>query len=55
MKKPRTYEATKARWADPASREAARQRMKEFHRIVKAVKEQEIGRKKQDKTETQGR
>ena len=37
MKRPRTYEATKARWRNPAAREAAAARMRELHRAAKAA------------------
>ena len=51
MKRPRTYEATKARWKDPASRKAAAERMRELHRRAKMAgepdgeKRKPIGRK----------
>jgi hypothetical protein len=51
MKKPRTYEATKARWKDPAARIAAAERMRELHRLAKAASEQtkNTGTKQQQK------
>jgi hypothetical protein len=41
MKKPRTYEATKARWKDPEARLAAQERMRELHRLAKAARQQQ--------------
>ena len=63
--KPRTYEATKARWKDPASREAAAARMRELHRLAKAAREpnvngngviqQPFGTQEQDRPKRGGR
>jgi hypothetical protein len=62
--KPRTYEATKARWNDPASREAAAARMRELHRLAKVAREhnvndgviqQPFGTQEQDRPKRGGR
>ena len=47
IKKPRTYEATEARWKEPGAREPAAEGMRELHRRAKAAQAEQIEKEKE--------